>query len=94
MYVAYLLLCMVSPVGGEYCTPAMQRIIVPTEEKCLTLIKREIQYLKEESSLEEFRAHLPSMIEGKLRIKWACSTPTEQEWLLKDLPKIQPPEGE
>ena len=86
MYTAYLLLCMVSPIGGEYCTPAMQKIISATEAGCHAVIQREIEYLKEESNLSEFKPYLPSMVEGKLRLKWACSTPIETEWLKKQLP--------
>ena len=61
MYTAYLLLCMVTPVGGEYCTPAVKNITFPLEKQCVTYIEQEKKYIKEESTLEEFRPYLPTI---------------------------------
>ena len=89
LYEAALLLCMVSPLGAEYCTPAAPKLSFPTQELCQKFIDREREHLKTEANLEMFRVYLPSMKEGKLQMKWACSTPIEREWLGRDLPKVK-----
>lgn len=86
MYTAYLLLCMVTPVGGEYCTPAVPKLVFELEKQCKSYIAREKKYIREESSLEEFRPYLPTIKEGRLRFKSACSTPIEKEWLGREIP--------
>lgn len=89
LHTAYLLICMVSPVGGEYCTPAAQPIQFDNVNQCMRYLEDEVKFLKEDAPLEVFRPHLPSMVEGKLRLKWACSTATQTDWLGRDLPKVK-----
>lgn len=85
-YTAYLLLCMASPIGGEYCTPAAKPLTFQTQRQCLHYLKEEVEHLKTDANLEAFRPHIPSMKEGKLKIKWRCATPLEEAWLGRDMP--------
>jgi hypothetical protein len=87
LYTAYLLICMASPIGGEYCTPAVKPLTFDTERQCKVYLQQERQHLKGEANLEAYRPHLPSMVEGKLLLKWRCASPIEKEWLGRDMPK-------
>ena len=90
VYIAYLLLCMATPVGGEYCTPAVPRLTFETNALCQTFIEREKEHLRKEANLEEFREYLPTIQEGKLLMKSSCSNPIEREWLDREIPLIEP----
>jgi hypothetical protein len=86
LYTAYLVICMVLPItGGEHCTLAAKPLIFPTEKQCMFYIDQERDYLKGGANLEGYRAYLPSIAGGKLKLKWRCASPVQDEWLGREL---------
>jgi hypothetical protein len=89
LYTAYLIMCMVGPLGSGGCAPAAKPLTFETRDLCEKYIMREVGYYKSGVGLESMRPHLPSMTEGKLRIKARCSVDILDEWLGVDMPEVK-----
>ena len=89
LYSAYLVLCMIGPLGSGGCAPAAAPIDFPTQVKCEKYIAREVGYYKAGLGLEAMRPYLPTMRQGKLKIKAGCNIKLVDEWLGVDMPEMQ-----
>jgi len=90
LYIASLIICMIGPLGEGACAPAAKPLVFPNEGLCVRYVEREVAYYKAGEGLEAMRPHLPSMREGKLKIKGHCSIKVVDEWLGVDMPEVAP----
>lgn len=88
VYTAYLLMCMVGPLGSGGCAAAAKPLDFPTVELCQRYIEREKEDYRAGRGLEALRPYLPSMEEGKLKMKSSCVASLGEEWLGLDMPEV------
>ena len=88
LYTASLIMCMIGPLGSGACAPAAAPVMFANEGLCVRYIEREVAEYKLGKGLEGMRPHLPSMREGKLKIKGHCSIKVIDEWLGVDMPEV------
>lgn len=88
LYTAYLVMCMVGPIGSGGCAPAAKPLDFHTVQQCEAYIEREKENYREGKGLEALRPYLPSMMEGKLKMKSSCVVKFEEEWLGLDMPEV------
>jgi hypothetical protein len=88
LYTAYLMLCMVGPLGSGGCAPAAAPLVFENQGLCEKYIAREVEAYKAGEGLEAIRPHIPSMKQGKLKIIGGCDLKLVNEWLGVDMPEV------
>lgn len=84
LYTAYLLMCMIGPLGSGGCALATAPLQFQDLDLCMRHIHSEVKRYERGEGLEALKPHLPTMGSGKLRVKGRCSVDVIDEWLKEE----------